>query len=111
MSIELNTAASGINWQSILSSLGEVQQADSVDGKQNFTITTNVDGATKTVTVSVPTDLEIPETVDQGTLQGLVDKLKATGLGFTDEQIGQMKDAIAKIYDDSTAAATSFASK
>lgn len=111
MSIELNTAASGINWQSILSSLGEVQQADSVDGKQNFTITTNVDGATKTVTVSVPTDLEIPETVDQGTLQGLVDKLKATGLGFTDEQIAQMKDAIAKIYDDSSAAATSFASK
>ena len=111
MSIELNTAASGINWQSILSSLGEVQQSGSVDGKQNFTITTNVDGAEKTVTVSVPTDLEIPETVDQGTLQGLVDKLKATGLGFTDDQIAQMKDAIAKIYDDSSAAASSFASK
>ena len=111
MSIELNTAASGINWQSILSSLGEVQQSGSVDGKQNFTITTNVDGAEKTVTVSVPSDLEIPETVDQGTLQGLVDKLKATGLGFTDEQIAQMKDSIAKIYDDSTTAAKSFASK
>ena len=111
MSIELNTAASGINWQSILSSLGEVQQSGSVDGKQNFTITTNVDGAEKTVTVSVPSDLEIPETVDQGTLQGLVDKLKATGLGFTDDQIAQMKDAIAKIYDDSTVAAKSFASK
>ena len=111
MSIELNTAASGINWQSILSSLGEVQQSGSVDGKQNFTITTNVDGAEKTVTVSVPSDLEIPETVDQGTLQGLVDKLKATGLGFTDDQIAQMKDAIAKIYDESTTAAKSFASK
>ena len=111
MSIELNTAASGINWQSILSSLGEVQQAGSVDGKQNFTITTNVDGATKTVTVSVPDDLEIPANVDQSTLNGLVDKLKATGLGFTDEQIAQMKDAIAKIYDESTTAAKSFASK
>ena len=111
MSIELNTAASGINWQSILSSLGEVQQSGSVDGKQNFTITTNVDGATKTVTVSVPDDLEIPANVDQSTLNGLVDKLKATGLGFTDEQIAQMKDSIAKIYDDSTTAATSFASK
>ena len=111
MSITVGTNINSVNWESLLSSLGEVQKADSVDGKQNFTITTNVDGAEKTVTVSVPGDLEIPENVDQSTLNGLVDKLKATGLGFTDEQIAQMKDAIAKIYDDSTAAAKSFASK
>ena len=111
MSIQVSNMATGVNWESLLAPLGDVAKADKVDNKQNFTITTNVDGATKTLTVSVPTDLEIPATVDQGTLEGLVDKLRATGLGFTEEQIGQMKDAIAKIYDDSTAAASSFAPK
>jgi len=111
MSIEINAGTKAVNWEMLLSSLGEVEKADSVDGRQNFTITANVDGAEKTVTVSVPDDLEIPETVDQSTLEGLVDKLMETGLGFTDEQVGQMKDAIAKIYNGSTEAATSVASK
>ena len=110
MSIEINTSARGVNWESLLSSLGEVQKTNSVNGHQNFTITSKVDGAEKTVTVSVPDDLEIPETVDQSTLEGLVDKLKETGLGFTDEQVAQMKDAIAKIYNGSTDAAIRVAS-
>ena len=111
MSIEINTAAKGVNWESLLSSIGDVQKADSVDGKQSFTITTNVNGEARTLTVSVPNDLEIPETVDQGTLEGLVDKLKATGLGFTDEQVAQMKGAIAKLYADTQSALSSVASK
>ena len=106
MSIQIsNAAAKNVNWESILSSLGSVAKADKVDSKQNFTITTTVDGQTRTMTVSVPDDLEIPETVDQGTLEGLIDKLKGTGLGFTDEQIAQMKDSIAKLFEASTAAA------
>lgn len=111
MSIEINTAAKGVNWESLLSSIGDVQKADSVDGKQSFTITTNVNGEARTLTVNVPNDLEIPETVDQGTLEGLVDKLKATGLGFTDEQVAQMKGAIAKLYADTQSALSSVASK
>ena len=110
MSIEINTAAKGVDWASLLSSLGEVQKADSVEGKQNFTITTSVGGETRTVSVSVPNDLEIPETVDQGTLEGLVDKLKATGLGFTDEQIATMKNSIAKLYSDTQSAVSTVAS-
>ena len=98
MSIQVNTNASAVTWEQLLSSLGDVQKADSVEGKQAFTITSKVDGETRTVTVSVPDDLEIPDEVDQTTLNGLVDKLAATGLGFTDEQIAQMKDAIADLY-------------
>ncbi len=106
MSMQIsNAAAKNVNWESILSSLGSVEKADKVDSQQNFTITTTVDGQTRTMTVSVPDDLEIPETVDQGTLEGLIDKLKGTGLGFTDEQITQMKDSIAKLFEASTAAA------
>ena len=111
MSIEINSAAKGVNWESILSSLGDVQKTDSVEGKQNFTITTNVDGETRTVSVSVPDDLEIPATVDQGTLEGLVDKLKETGVGLTDEQVSQMKDSIAKLYAEASNAASTVAAK
>ena len=111
MSIEINTAAKGVNWESLLSSIGDVQKADSVDGKQSFTITTNVNGEARTLTVSVPDDLEIPATVDQGTLEGLVDKLKAMDVGLTDEQVAQMKSAIAKLYADTQSALSSVASK
>ena len=111
MSIEINTAAKGVNWESLLSSIGDVQKADSVDGKQSFTITTNVNGEARTLTVSVPDDLEIPATVDQGTLEGLVDKLKAMDVGLTDEQVAQMKGAIAKLYADTQSALSSVASK
>ena len=111
MSMTVNTNVNNVNWESLLASLGEVKKTDSVDGKQNFTITTNVDGAPRTVTVSVPNDLEIPETVDQGALNSLVDKLKATGLGFTDEQVAQMKDSIAKIFAGSTQAGSTVAAQ
>ena len=110
MSIEINTSTRAVNWESILSSIGDVQKADSVDGKQNFTITTNVDGEAKTLNISVPDDLEIPETVDQSTLEGLVDKLQGMDVGLTDEQVSKMKDSIAKLYAEASAAATKVAS-
>ena len=105
----VNTTA--VSWESLLSSLGEVSKAESVDGKSTFNITTNVDGEMRTMTVSVPADLEIPETVDQGTLEGLVDKLAATGLGFTPDQVNQMKESIAQMYDKSAAALNEVFSK
>ncbi len=111
MNVELNAATHGINWESLLSSLGQVEKADGVDGRQNFTITMNVNGEVQTLTVGVPDDLEIPETVDQGTLNGLVDKLKAMDIGFTDEQIATMKDSISQIYRNFEAATTQYASK
>jgi len=105
MSIQVNgNAAAPINWETLLSPLGDVKKADSVDGKTSFTITTKVGDETKTTTISIPDDLDLPETVNQGTLNALVDKLAATGLGFTDEQIATMKDSIAKLYADTTTA-------
>lgn len=104
-------SSSAVTWESLLSSLGEVTKAESVDGKSTFNITTNVDGEMKTMTVSVPADLEIPASVDQGTLEGLVDKLAATGLGFTPDQVNQMKESIAQMYDKSAAALNEVFSK
>ena len=105
MSMQVNgNTATPINWETLLSPLGDVKKADSVDGKTSFTITTKVGDETKTTTISIPDDLDLPETVNQGTLNALVDKLAATGLGFTDEQIATMKDAIAKLYGDTATA-------
>ena len=105
MSMQVNgNPAIPINWETLLSPLGDVKKADSVDGKTSFTITTKVGDETKTTTISIPDDLDLPETVNQGTLNALVDKLAATGLGFTDEQIATMKDAIAKLYGDTATA-------
>ncbi len=104
-------SSSAVTWESLLSSLGEVTKAESVDGKSTFNITTNVDGEMRTMTVSVPADLEIPASVDQGTLEGLVDKLAATGLGFTPDQVNQMKESIAQMYDKSAAALNEVFSK
>jgi hypothetical protein len=111
MSIQVNANAGAVSWEQLLSSLGDVQKTDSVEGKQSFTITSNVDGEVRTVTVSVPDDLEIPGEVDQTTLNGLVDKLAATGLGFTDEHIAQMKDAIADMYKALEGATSEVAAK
>ena len=111
MSITINTSTRAVNWESILSSIGDVQKTDAVDGKQNFTITTNVDGEAKTLNISVPDDLEIPETVDQSTLEGLVDKLQGMDVGLTDEQVSKMKDSIAKLYAEASAAASAVSSK
>ena len=111
MSIQVNANAGAVSWEQLLSSLGDVQKAEGVEGKQAFTITSNVDGEVRTVTVSVPDDLEIPEEVDQTTLNGLVDKLAATGLGFTDEHIAQMKDAIADMYKTLESATSEVAAK
>ena len=111
MSITIDTSIRAVNWETLLSSLGDVKKADSVDGKQNFTVTTNVDGEAKTLNISVPDDLEIPETVDQSTLEGLVDKLKGMDVGLTDDQVAQMKDSIAKLYAEASAASSKVASK
>ncbi|MBP5285876.1 MAG: type III secretion system translocon subunit SctB, partial [Kiritimatiellae bacterium] len=98
MSIEVNAGTRAVNWESLLSSLGQVEKTGAADGKTDFTITTKVDGEVKTMTVSIPDDLELPESIDKGVLDGLVDKLANANLGFTDEQIAKMKDSIAELY-------------
>ncbi len=98
MSIQVNTGANAVNWESLLSSLGEVEKTKDVNGKESFTLTVNVDGATKTCTIAVPDDLEIPHNADAATLDTLVAKLKDVGLELTTEQLATFKDAVNKGY-------------
>lgn len=98
MSMQVTNTLNNISWETLLSPLGNVTKTGSVDGRSTFTITSKEGDSVTTSTISIPDDLEIPATVDQGTLEGLVDKLAATGLGFTPEQISQMKDSVADLY-------------
>ena len=99
MSIQVNTGnAKSVNWEQILSSIGDVQKANSVDGKETFTVKVKEGGVPSSLTVKIPDDLELPDTVDSASLQSLVDKLSASGVKFSDAQIVQIKDAIVKAY-------------
>ena len=98
MSIQVNTGANAVNWEALLGKLGEVEKSTGVDGKEVFTITTNVDGETRTATISLP-ELDLPEVMDESTFEELVSKLEATGLGFTPEQVAEMKDSITQAYN------------
>ena len=104
MSIELNTNTKAVNWETLLSSIGDVKKAESVDGKESFVITTKVGGETVTTAITIPDDLEIPEKVDAAALQSLVDKLGKSGLGLSDEQIAKMKDEITSLYREAASA-------
>lgn len=86
--------AGAVNWEMLFSKLGDVAKTQGVDGKELFTITTNVNGKEEVLTIGVPDDLEIPEHIDEGTLDTLIGKLETSGLGFTDEQITELKDAL-----------------
>ena len=106
MSIQVNTNAStnNVDWEKILSSIGDVEKTVGEDGKAVFTITTKTDGETRTTSVSIPDDLEIPKEVTAESLSALVTKLQSCGLSLSDEQIAQMKDEITKMYTDAAAA-------
>ena len=106
MSIQVNTNAStnNVDWEKILSSIGDVEKTVGEDGKAIFTITTKTDGETRTTSVSIPDDLEIPKEVTAESLSALVTKLQSCGLSLSDEQVAQMKDEITKMYTDAAAA-------
>ena len=98
MSIQVNANAGAVNWDALLSKLGEVTKtegAEGVAGTTNVTITTTVDGVETPMTIRIPDDLEIPETVDQAAIDSLCAKLAAdTGLNLSEAEIQQFHDAL-----------------
>lgn len=101
MQVNSNMGTKPVDWEKILSSLGDVQKTTDVDGKESFIITTTTaDGTTRTSSVSIPDDLEIPKEVTPEALSDLVSKLGSCGLNLTDEQISKMKDEITALYTE-----------
>ena len=95
-----NAGVKNVDWEKVLSKLGDVQKTTGEDGKESFTITMKTDSGVRTATISIPDDLELPETVTAESLSSLVSKLGSCGLNLTDEQISQMKDEITRLYSE-----------
>ena len=104
MSIQVNANAGAVNWDALLSKLGEVTKtegADGVAGSTNVTITRTVDGVETPVTIRIPDDLDIPETVDQAAIDSLCEKLAAdTGLNLSEEDIKLFHDSLSKVLTE-----------
>ena len=108
MSLQVNGNAGAVNWDALLNKLGEVTKtegADGVAGSTNVTITRTVDGVETPVTIRIPDDLDIPETVDQAAIDSLCQKLAAdTSLNLTEEQIKLFHDTLSETLTKTLAA-------
>ena len=98
--VNANAGVKNVDWEKVLSKLGDVQKTTGEDGKESFTITMKTDDGVRTATISIPDDLELPETVTAESLSSLVSKLGSCGLNLTEEQISQMKDEITRLYTE-----------
>lgn len=96
MSIQVNSAASSVNWESLLSRIGDVQKTATPEGKESVTLTMQVGSEPRTYSFGVPDDLELPATVDQAAIDSLCAKLAADKNLFklSDADIQALKQAL-----------------
>lgn len=95
MSIQVNSGTK-VNWEALLSSLGEVTKTTNAEGKESLSITMKAGDEMRTYNINIPDDLEIPETVDSAALETLVAKLGNITEGMTDEQKAAVEEGIKK---------------
>ena len=105
MSIQVNSNSVDAMkmWETILSSVGDVQKTTTPEGKDSLTVTIGEGAAVRTVTM-VPDDLELPATADSAALDSLVAKLAGLGLEMTSDEIVAFKEAATQVYAAATKA-------
>ena len=105
MSIQVNSNSVDAMkmWETILSSVGDVQKTTTPEGKDSLTVTIGEGEAARTVTM-VPDDLELPATADSAALDTLVSKLAGLGLEMTPEEVAVFKEAATQVYGAATKA-------
>ena len=99
MSIQVNSGASQVNWESLLSKLGDVEKSTSADGKESFKITMKSGEDTKTFSVNIPDDLELPESVDSKSIDSLISKLTDITDTFTPEEMATLRENLIVGYN------------
>ncbi len=77
MSIQVNTGASAVNWESLLSKIGNVTKTTNNEGKELITLTMKDGNSMRTLTFGIPDDLDQPEKVDDDAIAALCTKLAA----------------------------------
>ena len=99
MTIQVNNALSGVNWEALLQQVDSLGKASGTGEKPvlNFT-TTAADGTPRTVQVNIPDDLETPATVDQAAIDSLCGKLAANpDFGVSTEQVQQLHTQLGNV--------------
>ena len=77
MSIQVNTGATAVNWESLLSKIGDVSKTTNAEGKELITLTMKDGNSMRTLTFGIPDDLDQPEMVDDDAIASLCDNLSA----------------------------------
>lgn len=110
MSLQVNNnAPSTVNWESLLSKVGELTKANKAGEAPILKFTMNVDGTDRTFSVKIPDDIGLPDAVDSDAIKTLCAKLAVdaqSGLdAATAEQLRQVLVAALSNPDVTKAAA------
>ena len=112
MSITVNTNPTMVSWEALLNQVNEMSGAEEVsDTNRAVTFTTEVNGATTTMTVNIPDDLDLPSAVTPEAIESLMGKLANVGLDLSETQLAAIKDEITKIYNQMAGALSATQSK
>ena len=98
MSMQVNgTTQASKMWETMLSSIGNVQKTTTADGREALTVTVGEGESARSVTM-VPDDLELPAAADSAALESLVAKLADIGFEMTPEEAAAFKEAATQAY-------------
>ena len=108
MSMTVNTNPTVVSWQTLLNQVNEMSGTQEVsDTNRAVTFTTEVNGATTTMTVNIPDDLDLPSAVTPEAIESLMGKLANTaGLNLNETQLATIKEEITKVYNQMASALT-----
>ena len=109
MGIQVNTGAGAVNWENVLSKLGDVQKTTNAEGKEMFSVTMQSGGVEGTYNIRVPDDLELPTTIDSTALDSLMAKIADLNLEMTPEQLEAFKTAVEEAYSKASSAVNTIA--
>ncbi len=121
MSMQVNNNVN-IDWSTLLGKLdaatkaAETQIAGGVVNGQNITVTTQINGTDRAITLPIPDDLDLPGQVDQAAIDALCAKLAGdTSLGLSEEDVkavhALLSETLAAAAPGLSAAAAKGASK
>lgn len=97
MQVNNNSVEASKMWETLLSSIGDVQKTTTAEGKEALTVTVGEGESVRTITM-VPDDLELPQTADSAALDSLVSKIAGLGFEMTDAEVATFKEAVTQAY-------------
>ena len=97
MQVNNNSVEASKMWETLLSSIGDVQKTTTAEGKEALTVTVGEGESVRTITM-VPDDLELPQTADSAALDSLVSKIADLGFEMTDAEVATFKEAVTQAY-------------